>query len=70
MFHLKNQFFMEKKEYLAPVVRVRPIITDGALLYEGSYPTDENEVIGGNGPLAKPYNPDENPFHFKSVWGE
>ncbi|MBR1468549.1 MAG: hypothetical protein IJ605_00310 [Prevotella sp.] len=53
--------------YLAPAMRVRPVMTE-TLMETGSFTKNQNEPLSPDGPMAKPYNPDENPFHFKSVW--
>ncbi len=60
---------MEKKKYLTPVTNTRPVFTDGAVLYEGSFDTNNNQHLGGN-PFAKEgsdlnYHPE-----FKSVWDQ
>ena len=58
---------MKRKKYVIPTMRVRPLMTEGAVLYEGSFDTNNDQHLGGN-PFAKEgsdlnYHPE-----FKSVW--
>ena len=57
---------MEKKPYFAPEIRVRVVMTEGRFLDTGSVEYNGSETV--TTPLSKPYDPDENPFKFKSVW--
>ena len=58
---------MKKIEYKKPAVRVRPMLTDGTLLYDTSFGKGGGGTIAGE-PFAKEggdlnYNPE-----FKNVW--
>ena len=59
---------MEKKQYLKPEMRMRPVFTEGTLLYETSFGKDEGQMT--DGPYAKEgsdlnYHPE-----FKDVWSD
>lgn len=58
---------MEKKKYLTPEMRVRPVFTKGTLLYEASLPKGGDTMI--DGPYAKESDLNYNP-EFKDVWAD
>ena len=59
---------MEKKKYLTPEMRVRPVFTDESVLFDASFGKDDGTIIGD--PFAKEgsdlnYHPE-----FKDVWAD
>ena len=59
---------MEKKQYLKPEMRTRPVFTKGTLLYEASFGKGDGSMT--DGPYAKEgsdlnYHPE-----FKDVWAD